>query len=42
MTALDKRLDALLDDRRAKKRYRSVKEYNTASSDLIDFVSSTR
>lgn len=39
MGALDKRLEALLQDRKAKNRFRSLKEYNTStSSELVDFV----
>lgn len=38
MGALDKRLEALLQDRKAKNRFRSLKEYNTStSSELVDF-----
>ncbi|KAI9639506.1 putative 8-amino-7-oxononanoatesynthase [Dioszegia hungarica] len=40
MGALDKRLEALLQDRKAKNRFRSLKEYNTStSSELVDFSS---
>ena len=42
MTALDGRLGALLDDRKGKGRFRSLKEYDTSqATNLIDFVSSS-
>jgi hypothetical protein len=39
MTALERRLDGLLQDRKGKGRFRQLREYNQSTdSSLIDFV----
>jgi hypothetical protein len=39
MSQLDARLGTLLEDRKRKNRFRSLKEYDSSHSGLIDFVS---
>ena len=39
MTALERRLDGLLSDRKGKGRFRQLREYQSTDPSLIDFVS---
>jgi hypothetical protein len=39
MSTLDARLDDLLEERKRKNRFRSLKEYDVEKSGVVDFVS---